>query len=137
METCGSIDDIRSMISSLSCMIARIMCTEVKQSTVMDVKRHIYLFLTYFAKLDKSIDPNRKIPTWITCYNFLCLLNIPKAMEMFGPLRNLSELDIQGEGFIRYAKSEIPDASSKNWNYSSLGSMSRTSPPEREPPMGL
>jgi hypothetical protein len=49
------------------------------------------------------LQPSEK-PTWITSYNFICLTNIPKIMQQFGPVRNLWEGGDQGEKNIRVVK---------------------------------
>ena len=120
LKQSGSVEDVKRTVSSLNSMISRVMTQESTPSRVKDLDRHIKLFLSYFSSLDARIDPNRKLPTWISCYNFLCLLNLPRNMDMYGPLRNLSELDIQGEGFIQHAKSTITDVYSKHWNYNCM-----------------
>jgi len=116
----GSSEDISLTISSLNAMISRIMCERCNSTVICDVDRHIKLFLSNYAELDEKIDPERKVPSWISSYNFMSLLNIPDSMKLYGPLRNLSELDVQGEGYIRHAKAEIPHVYSKHWHYNCM-----------------
>ena len=43
-------------------------------------------------------------PTWITSYNFVCLLNLPTMLATFGPLRNYWEGGGMGEKIIQHIK---------------------------------
>jgi hypothetical protein len=43
-------------------------------------------------------------PTWLTSYNFLCLLSLPKTIEEFGPIRNYWEGGAMGEKLIQVVK---------------------------------
>jgi hypothetical protein len=52
---------------------------------------------------------------WLKKYNFLSLLNIPDAINKYGPLINLWEGSNQGEGYLRYAKPKVVNIHSKNW----------------------
>jgi hypothetical protein len=36
-------------------------------------------------------------PTWLASYNFLCLPNLPKTIEEFGPIRNYWEGGVMGK----------------------------------------
>lgn len=47
-----------------------------------------------------------KKESWVTAYNYPCLLNIPDEMEKIGPLTNIWEGGVRGEGFLRYVKPE-------------------------------
>jgi hypothetical protein len=46
----------------------------------------------------------RKKPLWIQSSNFVALLNLPKAMQRFGPPRELWEGGPRGEGILRELK---------------------------------
>ena len=48
--------------------------------------------------------------------NYQSLLNLPNAMELYGPLINLWEGANQGEGYLRYTKPIITDIHSVNWH---------------------
>jgi len=43
-------------------------------------------------------------PTWITSYNFVCLLNFPTMLATFGPLCNYWEGGGMGEKIIQKIK---------------------------------
>lgn len=111
-----SVESLQMMLQSLHTMIALIMGTSVDKVCVDEIDRHIKIFLTIFASVDESMkaDGSRE-PQWVTSYNFLSLLNIPGMVAEFGPLRNLWEGGIAGEGFIRKAKPKINTGLRKNW----------------------
>jgi hypothetical protein len=43
-------------------------------------------------------------PTWLTSYNFMCLINVPKMIQEFGPVQTLWEGGGQGEKIIGFLK---------------------------------
>jgi hypothetical protein len=59
-----------------------------------------------------------KTPPALSSYNFICLLNLPAAMEKFGPLRCIWEGGPRGKGFARFAKPFMKAGiHPKNWQY--------------------
>jgi hypothetical protein len=58
-------------------------------------------------------------PTWITSYNFICLLNVPNMLATFGPLRNFWEGGGMGEKFIQQIK-PLWNGFRKNWQLNLL-----------------
>ena len=81
--------------------------------------RQILFFLTYFDKLLKLTNELKKDPKWLSCYNFMSLLNIPETLENFGPLKNFWEGSYIGEKFITQTKSEF-FGKRNNWTYAML-----------------
>ena len=70
---------------------------------------------------DKGKAPDKRknkthLSKWLTCGNFLCLLNIPRIMKQFGPLRNLWEGKIHGEQIIRSVKPEVATVFLSRWH---------------------
>jgi hypothetical protein len=55
-----------------------------------------------------------KWPTWVSQYNYQCLLNIPEQIRILGPIRNRWEGGKRGEGFLRIVK-PIVQKGRKNW----------------------
>ena len=49
-------------------------------------------------------ESNRRLPQWVTKYNFVCLPNLAKSIGMFGPARHLWEGGWQGEKGITDSK---------------------------------
>jgi hypothetical protein len=100
----GTVHILTATLQNLKAMIARIMTASVTDATIHDVDRHIKKILTTFHKFDREmLQPSEK-PTWITLYNFICLTNIPKVMQQFGPVQNLWEGGDHGEKIIRVVK---------------------------------
>jgi hypothetical protein len=52
---------------------------------------------------------------WINHYNFVCLLNLEKCIQRFGPLRNYWEGSNKGEGYLRIIKPELNQGLRMNW----------------------
>jgi hypothetical protein len=61
-------------------------------------------------------------PSAIESYNFACLMNIPQAMQLFGPLRELWEGSVRGEGFLRVIKDRYRGMQG-NWHYNLMQSV--------------
>ena len=74
---------------------------------------HVLDFLNKFSAF-KPIHEERKFPEWLTCYNFLCLLNLPEAIDQLGPLRFNYEGSSEGEGFIPMVKPLLSQGLRKN-----------------------
>ena len=51
----------------------------------------------------------KNVNLWIRKYNVQSLLNLPKSMELYGPLIDLWEGANQGEAYLHCAKPMIPD----------------------------
>lgn len=100
---------------AFAAVVSRIMTNTVSESDVESVQLHIKIFLSLFQWLEKKMYPSKKTPGWVSSYNFSSLLNIPESMALFGPLRNLWEGGYQGEGVLRYVKSEASYGMRKNW----------------------
>ena len=79
--------------------------------------RLIRVFLTAVYDLDElmAVPMDRKIPMWLSQYNFLCLLNLPEQIEKLGPIRNRWDGSIRGERFLQKAKPNVRSTRLKNW----------------------
>jgi hypothetical protein len=98
-------EQIQRMLVALDEMLSSIMISEViVGKTVPHMELKIKLFLTEFDLLDQQVKTCMDKPKVITSFNFLCLLNLPKLTERFGPLRNFWEGGFKGEGFIQEVK---------------------------------
>jgi hypothetical protein len=64
----------------------------------------VRVFLTNYSEFEESIY-NNPIPRWLTSYNFLSLLNLPKVIDNYTSLRYLWEGKQHGEGYLRSVKS--------------------------------
>ena len=77
---------------------------------------HVLDFLNSFESF-KPVREERKLPEWLTMYNYLCLLNLPDAIDLLGPLRLNYEGSSEGEGFIPMVKPLLSQGMRKNWQY--------------------
>jgi hypothetical protein len=100
----GSAEDIHNLVSSLYDMVKSIMTFEVNDDVVRIADFRIKRFLTSLYDCDRKINPNAKVPFWITSYSYPCLLNLPAHMKEYGPLKNLWEGGVRGEGSLRFIK---------------------------------
>jgi hypothetical protein len=100
----ASVATVTMMMQALSYMICIILSHTTSHETVTQLNRAIKLFLTLFHKFDAGLRKHNEKPTWVTSYNFPCLLNLPDAMARFGPLTNLWEGGGQGEKFLQLVK---------------------------------
>ena len=60
--------------------------------------------MSAFDKFDRGMNENDNTLSWITSYNFVCLINIPQVIREFGPVHNLWEGGGQGEKIISFFK---------------------------------
>jgi hypothetical protein len=111
----GSIEEIQDLVVSMYEMIKSIMVTTVDSKAIQLVDIRIKIFLTRFALFDDKLRVKEKKESWISSYNFPCLLNIPENMEKFGPLTNIWEGGVRGEGFLRYVKTEHSMGLRQDW----------------------
>lgn len=102
---------LRALAEVLQCVMA-------KAVTPALINRTRYAVRVFLSKYDSLCRPLRqKNPAVLSSYNFICLLNLPEAMERFGPLRKLWEGDYKGEGFAKFAKSFMTQGMRKDWHH--------------------
>lgn len=77
----------------------------VTPALVNKTRHAVRIFLSKYDAMCKQMEnKTTRVPPVLSSYNFICLLNLPSAMEKFGPLRGLWEGGPRGEGFARFAK---------------------------------
>lgn len=120
----GTVDQLQDVILSLQRLVCHTMVRQVNSHSIQRFACDIYLFLGMFDSLDSemqnTMSPKPVKPTWLSSYNFVCLLNLPRLVTEYGPLRNLWEGGYLGEGFLRLAKPEIGMGYRKNWSVNAL-----------------
>ena len=89
--------DVEAVLKALLEMLRCVMNPRVTPALVSRTRYAICLFLSKFDSLTQQMHP--KIPPVLSSYNFICLMNLPDAMEKFGPLRAIWEGGPRGEGF--------------------------------------
>ena len=105
---------IQEAVVSLLAMVQCIMSKTTTPAVINETRHAIRLFLSKFDALCEPLAPNSSV---VSSYNFMCLMNIPEAMELFGPLRNLYEGGPRGEGFALFAKPHMSGVMKKSWHY--------------------
>ena len=118
----GPVANVHAVISSLNAMVSRLMTPSVTTEHIVDIERHIKIFLSSFETFDANMRADKDKPTWISSYNFICLLNLPDVIREFGPLRNLWEGGGQGEKFLRLVKPKW-HGYRKNWQLNMMDSL--------------
>jgi len=114
----STVDHIRKLILSLSCMVSYLMGMKSSSAgsvNVADRLIHIYLTFAYDHIEAMGLEEESK-PAWLASYNFVCLLNIPEQIRLLGPVRNRWEGGARGEGYLRRVKSAVYGTSRKHWD---------------------
>ena len=109
-------EHIQDLVYHASLMINLIMNKVVNTEYLFQLDCSIKIFLTKFNKFAKNIQIKKNDkPQWIASYNYLCLLNLSRIAENFGPLCNMWEGGYIGEGYLRLVKPYITRGTNKNW----------------------
>ena len=90
------------------------MSMNTKKDDIDKLEAIIRMFLISYDMVDKGLS-DKEIPSFMSQYNFLCLLNIPETMRQYGSMRNMWEGGIVGEGFLRGMKKELKQGMIGNW----------------------
>lgn len=120
----GPVENVLTMISALRSMISRLMVRVVTEAYLHDLERHIKIFLNAYELFDSANRTSNSIPSWVSSYNFCCLLNYPRVIKEFGPLRNLWEGGGMGEKVLRLVKPNWYGFR-KNWQINKLDQVLR------------
>lgn len=96
-------------------LIGNLMPASTTYDEIDYIELLIRKYLNYYNILDKEVANENDTPTWMTQYNFLCILNIPNIMRQFGCCRNIWEGGVEGEGFLRKYKREITNGLKHKW----------------------
>ena len=110
---CQILEDV---VTALLGVAKCIMSTTTTQETINSTRHAIHIFLSKFDALCAPLAVADSAAV-VSCYNFLCLVNVPDAMELFGPLRHLWEGGPRGEGFALFAKPHMAGVMKKDWHY--------------------
>ena len=114
--TGGPVEAVTEVVNSLTNMINICMCECDEDDRIWFSNVYVRLFLSAFDRFENNLYPQRKVPGWISHYNFISLLNVPKVLEKYGSMRNIWEGGEKGEGFLKTVKSHIPNSYTKNWH---------------------
>jgi hypothetical protein len=112
------------MVNAMSLMIHMLMSLDMHEDGVTNLEAAIRNFLIKYDNVDRGLMV-KQTPSWVTQYNFLCLLNLPDAIRMYGNIRNLWEGGSDGEGFLRRVKNELKPGLVHQWQKWSLNNLLR------------
>lgn len=112
-------ENILDMVRHMSLMIHLFMSFELRHHEVNVLEATIRLFLIKYDIVDGGIT-KKDTPSWITQYNFLCLLNLPATVRQYGNVRNLWEGGSNGEGYLKRVKNELKPGLVNQWQKWSL-----------------
>ncbi len=133
--------DFERLWSALVRMLQCAMSREVNDIVVSKLKFAVRLFLSAFDDLEKKLPKSstNDLPksstkgspnpggshAVIRKGNFLCLMNLPEEMAKYGPLMDLWEGKIQGEGYLPTLKDRYYGGLRDNWEYNMLNGLYR------------
>ena len=107
-------NDVVELIKS-TCLMAKIfMSNDTTNEQINRVEAIVRMFLIYYDKVDSFVNDN-EVPSWITQFNMLCLLNIPDIMRKYGSLRNIWEGGMDGEAYIKNVKRQLSSGMVNEW----------------------
>lgn len=112
-------ENVLELVRIMCLMIQMLMSYETKNNNINKLDAVIRLFLIKYDVVDSGIS-EKDTPSWISQYNFLCLLNLPAMINNYGNVRNLWEGGIDGEGFLKRVKNELKPGLVNQWQRWSL-----------------
>ena len=107
------------LVTSLNHMISYLLSPNTKYGGIGYIEVIIRKFLIIYDNIDSRMGKKNQ-PSWLTQYNFLCLLNLPNVMRQFGSVRNMWEGGVEGEGFLRSYKKELKNGLKPKWQIYTL-----------------
>ena len=110
-----TVDDITNLVQSLHRMISLLLSIKTNYCDIDYIGIVIRKYLNDYSKVDVGMGKKDKQPTWLTQYNFLCLLNIPSVIKQYGYVRNIWEGSLEGEGFLSKYKNELKNGLKPTW----------------------
>jgi hypothetical protein len=122
----GPVETVQLTVEALDDMMALLMVEQVDdESYYTEMERTIRVFLTRFADMEENLSKRNALPSWLSSFNCLCLLNLPDIVRRYGPIRNIWEGSWAGEGFLRFAKPSVTHGLRKHWERSTMNSLMR------------
>ena len=108
---------VMDMLVSMQVMTSRIMVTTVCAHTPDDIMRHVTIFLNCYCDFDNAmrVETKVKMPSMLSQWNYLNLLNLPRQFEKYGSGRLMWEGGVRGEGFLRFLKPLINSGFQGEW----------------------
>jgi hypothetical protein len=122
----GPVETVMATVASPDEMISMIMVPEVTNGECCSaLDRKTRMFLTHFADMEERLPLRKRLPTWLSCYDFLSLLNLPDVIRDYGPIRNIWEGAAQGEGVLRFVKPNVSNGMRRAWEKATMKTLMR------------
>ena len=113
--------DVENLITAMTNLLQCVFSATVSSNLVSKLQYAVRIFLSAYDRLDTKLRKKTRTPSVITCYNFMCMMNLPKDMSTFGPQRHLFEGKVQGEGYLPKVKAQFNHGSMKtSWEFNML-----------------
>ena len=112
---------IVAMVELLDCIMSR----TVSEGKIRRTELAIRIFLSKFDHLDKTMRRRDQVAKVVSKYNFACLINLPRVMEKYGPLRELWEGGPRGEGYALNLKRQMNQGFRLNWEVNLMKTLLR------------
>jgi hypothetical protein len=112
----GSIQDVMTLTQVMGVAIGNVMQRSITKEFIARTRYYIKRFLSSYHDVDKYLIKDGDKPGWLTSYNYMCLLNIPDMMELYGPIPNLWEGGYDGEKFSQELKHRLRGGLKDNWH---------------------
>ena len=118
----GEAGEVLELLNSLWTLVGYLMGMKNASPTSVNVtERLVRVFLTRVYDFVEAMRLKEDAkPSWLSSYNFVCLLNIPEQIKMLGPVRNRYKGGNRGEGFLRLVKHHVRGTSRPNWHQNLL-----------------
>ena len=112
----GKVQNATNVVTSMVCMISHIMTEYTTPKVILEVDHAIKIYLSMVHRFEISMnkEPTKKY-TWVSKSNYMSLLNIPRQMELYGPMRMYWEGGYRGEGIIQEIKGIINNGLIIGW----------------------
>lgn len=120
------VDKVERALMSLYKLMECVMATTVTDELVTRTEYAVRVFLSAYDALESTLQEKNNMDgeddeNYIfSCYNFGSLIDLPEMMRKYGPLRQLWEGNIRGEGFLRFAKPLMKAGLKLRWHYTLL-----------------
>ena len=122
----GPVETVQQTIMALDNMMSLLMVEQIDGAEYyVELERTIRVFLTLFADLEETLANANSLPSWLSSFNCLSLLNLPDIVRLYGPIRNIWEGSWVGEGFLRFAKPAVNHGLRKFWQRSTMTHLQR------------
>ena len=108
---CESSSRFAELLSLFYKIVSHVMQNKYSSDHIHTTEIHILRFMTCMAEYSPKTVQNK--------YNYLSLMNFPKLMKHFGPVRNIWEGGYRGEKFLSVLKPLI-HRNSSSWEYNLL-----------------